>query len=128
VWISYLRHSPNWRVVKYFHSSSPNATGQLNLERVSEKGKQPSPDWRVGPYFYSPIRNYTRIWRVGEWLSAPLIFMYRHACPLINFVALQVFSYKIVSSCVQWDKTVSDRKLPVVVMHTHSYLEYVSIC
>jgi hypothetical protein len=31
-------------------------------------GKQP----RVGLYFYSPILDSTRIWRVGEWLSAPL--------------------------------------------------------
>jgi hypothetical protein len=32
-----------------------------------------SPGWRVGLYFYSPILKSTRIWRVGEWLSAPLI-------------------------------------------------------
>jgi hypothetical protein len=42
-------------------------------KRVSEKGKNPSPDWRVGLYFYSPTLNSTRIWRVGEWLSAPLL-------------------------------------------------------
>jgi hypothetical protein len=27
----------------------------------------------MGLYFYSQILNSTRIWRVGEWLSAPLI-------------------------------------------------------
>jgi hypothetical protein len=41
------------------------------IERVNEREKN-SPDWRVGLYFYSPILNSTLIWRVGEWISAPL--------------------------------------------------------
>jgi hypothetical protein len=57
-WISFSRHSPNWRLLKKFHL-------------LSREGKK-SPDWRVGLYFYPPILNSTRIWRVGEWLSAPL--------------------------------------------------------
>jgi hypothetical protein len=40
-------------------------------EIVSEKEKN-SPGWRVGLNFCSPILISTRIWRVGEWLSAPL--------------------------------------------------------
>jgi hypothetical protein len=43
-----------------------------NIERVREREKT-SPGWRVGLYFYSPILNSTRNWRVGEWLSAPLV-------------------------------------------------------
>jgi hypothetical protein len=43
------------------------------IERVSERENNSSPDWRVGFYFYSSILNFTRIWQVGEWLSAPLL-------------------------------------------------------
>jgi hypothetical protein len=35
VWISFSRHSPNWRVVQYFHSPSHKTTGQKY-----RKGKQ----------------------------------------------------------------------------------------
>jgi hypothetical protein len=41
-----------------------------NIERVIERGK----NTRQALYFYSPILNSTRIWRVGEWLSAPLLY------------------------------------------------------
>jgi hypothetical protein len=41
---------------------------------VTDKKKN-SPDWRVGLYFYSPFLNSTCIWRVGEWLSAPLCYV-----------------------------------------------------
>jgi hypothetical protein len=37
--------------------------------------KNSSPDWRVGLYFYSPILNSTRIWQVGECLSAHLVIV-----------------------------------------------------
>jgi hypothetical protein len=40
---------------------------------VSGIKKKNSPDWQMGLNFYSPIQNSARIWRVGEWLSAPLI-------------------------------------------------------
>jgi hypothetical protein len=65
--ISFSRHSPNWRIVKNFYLPCQKQLAQ-HTEIVSgnEKG------WRVGLYFYSPIRNSTRIWQVGEWLSAPL--------------------------------------------------------
>jgi hypothetical protein len=43
-----------------------------NIEKISERGKNSSPAWRVGLYFYSPSLNSTRIWQVGEWLSASL--------------------------------------------------------
>jgi hypothetical protein len=75
--ISFSRHSPNWRVVQQFHS--PEKKMAKNIERVSEREKKNSPDWRVGLYFlhfYSPILISTRIWRVGEWLSAPLIILF----------------------------------------------------
>jgi hypothetical protein len=44
-----------------------------SIDIVSEKGKKSSPGWRVGLYFYSPSLSSTRIWQVGEWLSASLI-------------------------------------------------------
>jgi hypothetical protein len=47
-----------------FHSPSQNTLG-LNLEIVIERGR----NWFV---FNSPIMYSTHIWRVGEWLSAPL--------------------------------------------------------
>jgi hypothetical protein len=54
-----------------FSLAKSESSWPKNIERVSERRKN-SPDWRVGLYFYSPILNSTRIWRVGEWLSALL--------------------------------------------------------
>jgi hypothetical protein len=56
------------RVANNVHSPSLKTTGPI----VSERGKKNSPGWPVGLYFYSLSLNSTRIWRVGEWLSAPL--------------------------------------------------------
>jgi hypothetical protein len=42
------------------------------IQNGSVRGEKPSPGWRMGLYVYSPKLNSTRIWRVGEWLSAPL--------------------------------------------------------
>jgi hypothetical protein len=48
-----------------------------NIEIVSERlEKKNSPAWRVSLYFYLPNMNFTRIWRVGELLSAPVIQIY----------------------------------------------------
>jgi hypothetical protein len=68
VWISFSRHSPNWRVVQYFHLPKKHKTTSQKY-RKTQRGKKPSPGWLVGLYFYSAILNFTRIWRVGEWLS-----------------------------------------------------------
>jgi hypothetical protein len=76
VWISFSKHSPNWRVVPSYYSPSQETTGpkyrkdQWDWVRVERKKN--SPGWPVALYFYSPSLNSTRIWRVGEWLSAPL--------------------------------------------------------
>jgi hypothetical protein len=40
VWISFSRHSPNWRVDHYFHLSRQKPTGQ-KYRKVSERGKKP---------------------------------------------------------------------------------------
>jgi hypothetical protein len=68
VCIIFLRHSPVW------FSIFPRQVKLLanTIERVSEREKKNSPEWRLGLYLYSPILNSTRIWRLGEWLSAPL--------------------------------------------------------
>jgi hypothetical protein len=59
---------------EYFRFITRQVGKQLakNIEKVSERGTKPSPGWRVGLCFYSPSLNSTRLWRVGEWLSAPL--------------------------------------------------------
>jgi hypothetical protein len=57
VWISFSRHSPNWRVVQYFHSPSQKTTSQ-KYRKGQWEGKKPSPDRRVGLYFYSPILKF----------------------------------------------------------------------
>jgi hypothetical protein len=77
VWISFARHVPNWRVAQIFHSLSQKTTGPKYRKGVSGSkggggGESPSPGWQVGLYFYSPSLNSTRIWQVGEWLSAHL--------------------------------------------------------
>jgi hypothetical protein len=73
MWIRFSRHSPNWRVVQNSHSPSQKRLAQ-NIERVSERGNNPSPGWRVGLYFYSPKLNSTRI-SVDELASG-----YPHSC------------------------------------------------
>jgi hypothetical protein len=63
----FSRHSPNWWVVKKFHSPSQKTTGPIHVYihiEIVRRGKT-SRSWRVGLYFYSPILNSTRIWRVG---------------------------------------------------------------
>jgi hypothetical protein len=42
------------------------------IEIVRERGKNICQAGKWVCIFYSPILNSTRIWRVGEWLSAPL--------------------------------------------------------
>jgi hypothetical protein len=37
VWRTFSRHSPNWRIVQYFHSPKQKTTGR-NIEQVSERG------------------------------------------------------------------------------------------
>jgi hypothetical protein len=81
VWIRFKRHSPNWRVVKNSHSPSQKTTG---------------PIYRNCQYFYSTILNIsTRIWRVGEWLSAPLI---SYICVQNNLAYQNVDSWLLGSS------------------------------
>jgi hypothetical protein len=46
----FSRHSPNWRVVQYFHSPSPKTTGQ-KYRMGQWDGKKPSPNWRMGFVF-----------------------------------------------------------------------------
>jgi hypothetical protein len=65
VWISFSRHSPNWRVVRNFYSPNPKTTGQKY--RVSERGKTPA---RLAGAFKFLLANpefYTHLasWRVA---------------------------------------------------------------
>jgi hypothetical protein len=48
------------------------------------------PVWRVGVNFYSPILNSTCVWRVGEWLSPPLLFVIILGCVCIRFMVLSL--------------------------------------
>jgi hypothetical protein len=57
VWITFVRHSPNWQVVQYIHSPSQKSSGQ-NIERVSESVKTPSPDLLPNPEFYSHLASW----------------------------------------------------------------------
>jgi hypothetical protein len=74
VWISFSRHSSKWRVVQNVHSPSQKTTSPIYRSSQWE-GKINLLGWRVSLYFYSPSLNSTRIWRVGEWLSAPLVIV-----------------------------------------------------
>jgi hypothetical protein len=59
---------------EFSRAKSENNSGSGKEESVREEKKQ-LPGWRVGVCFYSPSVNFTRIWRVGEWLSVPLLGM-----------------------------------------------------
>jgi uncharacterized protein YjaZ len=84
-WVCYfyspiLNSTRIWRVsewlsaaLQYGDWNTSQVRKQLakNIERVNEretKKNKNSPGFAF--YFYSPILNFTRIWRVGEWLSA----------------------------------------------------------
>jgi hypothetical protein len=56
----------------------------------------------VGVYFYSPILNSTRIWLLGEWLSAPL--------SIIDILLLLFESF----ICPDHKVTGEDRKIPLL--------------
>jgi hypothetical protein len=70
VWIRFSRHSSKWRLARNFHSPCQK-TGPIDRNRRREEKKN-SPGLRVSLYLYSPGLNSTRIWRVGDWLSATL--------------------------------------------------------
>jgi hypothetical protein len=86
VCIHFSRHSPNWQVVWNFHSPNQKTTGQ-KYRKGQWEGEKPSP---VDLNFYLPILNFTRIWQVGEWLSAPLLTLKSNGW---NQASLPIFEY-----------------------------------
>jgi hypothetical protein len=63
----------NWPQCKIeFSLAKPKTTGPKCKKGYGDYFKK-SPGWQVDFYFCSPILNFTHIWRVGEWLSAPLL-------------------------------------------------------
>jgi hypothetical protein len=95
----FLRLSPNWRVVKNFHSPNQKTTGPislaksennwLNIKRLSVRGgKNPRQAGELGLYFYSPILNCTRIWRVVIHTAD---IAHVHACALVCVFVCRVY-------------------------------------
>jgi hypothetical protein len=94
VWIRFFYTLAKLASSSAFSLAKSKNNWPKNKEKFSEREKNNSPDWRVGLYFYSPILNSTRIWIVGEWLSAPLwsyipwkgLFYVSNSKPLLTYV------------------------------------------
>jgi hypothetical protein len=74
VWISFSRHSPNWRVVKNFHSPSQKTIGSIykNWEKKTRQaGVSGFAFLLAEPEFYSHLAN----WRVV--IRTPAHMLYR---------------------------------------------------
>jgi hypothetical protein len=80
VWIRFSRHSPNWRVVQYFHTPSQKTTGQKYRKGKREGKKQLArlADGCVflltNPKFYSHLAS----WRVV--IRTPDAIHVMHSC------------------------------------------------